>query len=121
MPDSRTMVKEKVLGDKKVDLPVRFEDISMLQGVSVNDALGGILGKIRDERKVVTQYRDFKEKTAGIIFGFYINHSVRQQNVLNDRLMDVFEELEKVTAQTNELAQKILEAKEELEALTGER
>lgn len=108
---AREMIKES-LGDTSslkgsISLPLEFEKISMLAGISADEALDGVIGKIKEEHKVIPQYRSFKEKLGGGLFGFYINHSVDQQNNFNENMAAVCEEFDRLSKEKAELMKKI--------------
>ena len=105
----------------KVAIPLEFEKISMLAGVSVDDALDGTMSKLREKHEVIPQYRDIKEKTGGMMYGFYINPAVKHQNQIDQALFEVFEEFEKLVEEKNQLLDQINKAKTKLERLEKER
>lgn len=68
-------------------------------------------------KEVVPQYAGFKAKFAGILFGFFINHSVRQQNQLNARYAVVAAEFRKIAEERASLGAQLMCATAKLEAL----
>lgn len=108
---AREMIKDAV-GDTSslkgsVSLPLEFEKISMLAGISADEALSGVIGKIKEEHRVIPQYRTVKEKLGGGLFGFYINHSVDQQNNFNENMAAVCEEFDRLSREKAELLKRI--------------
>ena len=100
-----------------VDVPAKFDDVSIFSNMQLSDYIVKRVELIREGQEVVPQYTNIKEKFAGMLFGFYINHSVRQQNELNKRYADVCEEFKRLSDERVELNLKIIEASNKLEAL----
>ncbi len=94
MSTAREMLSDILLssGAANVDVPVSFDDISVCGASSADGYLESLEHEFSDRAKVIPQYRDLKEKLGGALFGFYINHSVEQQNEINARFLDVLRE-----------------------------
>ncbi len=75
-----------------VKLPVRFEDISVLMGLSMEDEISRTLALIEKDKKVVPQYTSLAKKLGGMFYGFYYNPCVYAQNDINDKLLTVLKE-----------------------------
>ncbi|MCR5592320.1 MAG: hypothetical protein K6F79_01045 [Saccharofermentans sp.] len=75
-----------------VELPVNFEDISVLMGISMEDSVSRTLDFIEKNKKVVPQYHSIPEKIGGMFYGFYYNPCTYAQNDINDKLLSVFKE-----------------------------
>ena len=76
---------------------------------------------VRVHQEVVPQYYDFKSKTAGMLFGFFINHSVRQQNELNKRYATVCEVFGELAEERFALSEQIRDAYSRLKKLEEEK
>ena len=84
---------------KPVALPVNFEDISVLMGISMEDSVSRMISYIEENKKVVPQYHSLLEKIGGMFYGFYYNPCVYAQNDINDKILIVlkqFREQEKI-------------------------
>ena len=75
-----------------VELPVSFEEISVIMGVSMEDSVSGALAYARENKKVVPQYHSIKEKIGGMLYGFFYNPCVYAQNDFNEKLLMAYEE-----------------------------
>ncbi len=75
-----------------VTLPVNFEDISVLMGLSMEDSVSRTLDLIEKDKKVVPQYTSLAKKLGGMFYGFYYNPCVYAQNDINDKLLTVLKE-----------------------------
>lgn len=100
-----------------VTLPAKFDNVSIFSNMQLSDYIVKRIELIREGQEVVPEYTDIKEKFAGMLFGFYINHSVRQQNELNKRYADVCEEFKRISDERTELNRQIIEASKKLQAL----
>lgn len=122
---AREMIEQKAtdLGSVRgsVSLPVDFEQISMLAGISADEALSGVISKIREDHRIVSQYRSVGEKIGGGLFGFYINHSVDQQNDVNENLATVFSEFDELSKEKAELLGRINDLSVRIMKLEKER
>ena len=83
-----------VASDKKapVELPVNFEEISVLMGISMEDSVSRMISFIEENKKVVPQYHSLLEKIGGMFYGFYYNPCVYAQNNLNDKILTVMKQ-----------------------------
>lgn len=99
--------------ETKVDIPFTFDDISVCGASSADGYLESLEREFADKATVIPQYRDLKEKLGGALFGFYINHSVNQQNEINVRFLDVLREFKTNNEEIVRLSERI----KELEAL----
>lgn len=75
-----------------VKLPVDFNDISVLMGLSMEDSVTRELAYIEENKKVVPQYTSLAKKLGGMFYGFYYNPCVYAQNDINDKLLTVLKE-----------------------------
>lgn len=75
-----------------VKLPVNFEDISVLMGISMEDQVSRMISFIEENKKVVPQYHSIPEKLGGMFYGFYYNPCVYAQNDINDKMLTVLKE-----------------------------
>lgn len=75
-----------------VKLPVNFEDISVLMGISMEDQVSRMISFIEENKKVVPQYHSIPEKLGGMFYGFYYNPCVYAQNDINDKLLTVLKQ-----------------------------
>lgn len=100
-----------------VNIPAEFDNVSIFSNMQLSDYILKRIELIREGQEVVPEYTDIKEKFAGMLFGFYINHSVRQQNELNKRYADVCEEFKRISEERSELNKKIIEAANRLREL----
>ena len=85
---SRKSEAERI--DSDIELPVNFEDISVLMGISMEDEVARTISLIEENRKVVPQYTSISKKLGGMFYGFYYNPCVYAQNDINDKLLTVF-------------------------------
>ena len=122
---SREILKGLVpdLASKKgtVTLPAKFDNVSIFSNMQLSDYIVKRIELIREGQEVVPEYTDFKEKFAGMLFGFYINHSVRQQNELNKRYADICEEFKRISDERTELNRQIIEASKKLKELEDKK
>lgn len=111
MPTAREMMAEALTGKnfEAVDFPISFFEVNMMASGSNETYIRDLLKDIHEHETVVPQYVTLKEKVAGAIFGFYINHSVYQQNDFNRNLNRVFDEVENNRREIAELRGRILE------------
>ena len=98
---AREMFDGIVASDKRepVALPVNFEDISVLMGISMEDSVSRMISYIEENKKVVPQYHSLLEKIGGMFYGFYYIPCVYAQNDINDKILIVlkqFREQEKI-------------------------
>lgn len=118
---SREMIKGLMpqLSEVKgsVNIPAEFDNVSIFSNMQLSDYILKRIEFIREGQEVVPEYTDIKEKFAGMLFGFYINHSVRQQNELNKRYADVCEEFKRISEERSELNKKIIEVANRLREL----
>ena len=101
---------------ENIDFPVSFEDISVCGASSADGYLDSLVKEFTERAVVIPQYRNIKEKIGGALFGFYINHSVNQQNEINARFLEVFQEFKVNNDEILRLSERI----KELEAQIGE-
>ena len=76
----------------EVTLPVNFDDISVLMGLSMEDSITRELQYIEENKKVVPQYTSLAKKLGGMFYGFYHNPCVYAQNDINDKMLTVLKE-----------------------------
>ena len=122
MPTAREMLAEAA--DKAtighVDFPVTFFEVNMMTAGSNEEYIRDLLKNIHEHGTIVPQYVTLREKIAGLIFGFYINYSVYQQNDLHTNFNRVFDELENNRREIAELRDRIIELHRE-QSGAGER
>ena len=110
MPTAREMLAEAAskadIGH--VDFPVTFFEVAMKNAGANEDYIKGLLKDIHEHGTIVPQYVTIREKIAGLIFGFYINHSVYQQNDLHVNFNRVFDEIENNRKEIAELRDRIV-------------
>ena len=110
MPTAREMLAEAA--DKAtighVDFPVTFFEINMMTAGSNEEYIRDLLKNIHEHGTIVPQYVTLREKIAGMIFGFYINHSVYQQNDLHVNFNRVFDEIENNRREIAQLRDRIV-------------
>lgn len=111
MPTAREMLAEAAKGATigHVDFPVTFFEVNMMTAGSNEDHIRELLKDIHEHGTIVPQYVTLREKLAGMIFGFYINHSVYQQNDLHVNFNRVFDEIENNRREIAELRDRIVE------------
>lgn len=125
MNNATEMIKANIPSEDElrgsVKIGVDFEKISLLAGSSADEELERVLGRIREDHTVVPQYRGFKEKLGGMMYGFYINPAVAKQNALNESLAVVCDEYAKLRQERNELVERLNSLQAEILKLSGER
>ena len=89
---ARELFASKPSRKGEVELPVKFEDISVLMGLSMEDEISRTLDLIEKDKKVVPQYTSLAKKLGGMFYGFYYNPCVYAQNDINDKLLTVLKE-----------------------------
>ena len=122
MPTAREMLAEKAAKSTigHVDFPVTFFAVNMMTAGSNEEYISDLLKNIHEHGTIVPQYVTLREKIAGMIFGFYINHSVYQQNDLHVNFNRVFDEIENNRREIAELRDRIVELHKERNG-AGER
>ena len=109
--DARELLKTKIPDDGevtgKVKIPVEFDRIYMLAGQSADEALEGVITRLGSEHTVTPQYRTIREKIGGMLYGFYINHSVEQQNRINESIYTVCDEFNRLSEEKKTLMEEI--------------
>ncbi len=122
MPTAREMLAEKAAKATigHVDFPVTFFEVNMMTAGSNEEYIRNVLKDIHEHGTIVPQYVTLREKIAGMIFGFYINHSVYQQNDLHVNFNRVFDEIENNRREIAELRDRIVELHRERNG-AGER
>ena len=103
-----------------VDFPVTFFEVNMMTAGSNEEYIRDVLKNIHEHGTIVPQYVTLREKIAGMIFGFYINHSVYQQNDLHVNFNRVFDEIENNRREIAELRDRIVKLHRE-QSGAGER
>ena len=106
---------------ENVDFPVSFEDISVCGASSADGYLDSLIKEFTERATVIPQYRNIKEKIGGALFGFYINHSVNQQNEINARFLEVLQEFKVNNDEILRLSERIKELEAQLEENGGIR
>lgn len=121
MASAREMLSDILSSEdvSSVDIPVSFDDISVWGASSSDGYLDALEKEFAGRATVIPQYRDVKEKLGGALFGFYINHSVRQQNELNNKFLEVFREFKSNNEEIMRLAEKIKELEAQLDGNGG--
>jgi hypothetical protein len=89
---AREMFAAKPSVEGSVELPVKFEDVSVLMGLSMEDEVSRTIALIEENKKVVPQYTSIAKKLGGFFYGFYYNPCVYAQNDINDKLLTVLKE-----------------------------
>ncbi|MBR5387448.1 MAG: hypothetical protein IK142_07705 [Clostridiales bacterium] len=89
---AREMFAAKPSVEGNVELPVKFEDVSVLMGLSMEDEVSRTIALIEENKKVVPQYTSIAKKLGGFFYGFYYNPCVYAQNDINDKLLTVLKE-----------------------------
>ena len=92
---ARELFASEASADKRegtVRLPVDFNDISVLMGLSMEDSVTRELAFIEENKKVVPQYTSLAKKLGGMFYGFYYNPCVYAQNDINDKMLTVLKE-----------------------------
>ena len=89
---ARQMFATKPSFEGSVELPVKFEDVSVLMGLSMEDEVSRTIALIEENKKVVPQYTSIAKKLGGFFYGFYYNPCVYAQNDINDKLLTVLKE-----------------------------
>lgn len=113
------------LNDKlsKVIMDFYMENYDIMSDMPVSSLskhLKESVANVKDSQEVVPQYTGFKTKFSGMLFGFYINHIVRQQNQLNSRYAVVCEEFQKLAEERIALSSQITAAYSRLYELEKE-
>ena len=93
---ARELFASKASADKRegtVTLPVDFNDISVLMGLSMEDSVTREIAFIEENKKVVPQYTSLAKKLGGMFYGFYYNPCVYAQNDINDKMLTVLKEV----------------------------
>ncbi|SEV95973.1 hypothetical protein SAMN05216413_0813 [Ruminococcaceae bacterium KH2T8] len=118
MASAREILSDILSSEKtsSVDIPVSFDDISVWGASSSDGYLDALEKEFSERATVIPQYRNIKEKIGGALFGFYINHSVNQQNAINARFLEVLQEFRS----NNEEILRLTERIKELEMQLGE-
>ena len=115
----------KSLNDKLIKVMMDFymenyDLMSKMEVSGLSQHLKDSVTLVKHHQEVVPQYSGFKAKFAGMLFGFYINHSVRQQNELNRRYAVVSEEFQKLAEERIALNNQIMTAYAKLHELEKE-
>ncbi len=125
MTDAVKIIKENIPSEDElkgnVKIGVDFDRISLLAGSTADEELERVLGRIRDDHEVIPQYRGFKEKLGGMMYGFYINPAVKKQNELNEKLAIVCDEYDKLRAERNSLVDRVNALQAEILKLSQEQ
>ena len=88
----RELFASKPSREGEVELPVRFDDVSVLMGLSMEDSVSREIAYIEENKKVVPQYTSIAKKLGGMFYGFYYNPCVYAQNDINDKILTVLKE-----------------------------
>ena len=83
----------------EVTLPVNFDDISVLMGLSMEDSIT-------------------REQLGGMFYGFYYNPCVYAQNDINDKLLTVLKEFREQEKIKQDLFSRINVLQDRLDELT---
>jgi len=102
----------------EVTLPVNFDDISVLMGLSMEDSITRELQYIEENKKVVPQYTSLAKKLGGMFYGFYYNPCVYAQNDINDKLLTVLKEFREQEKIKQDLFSRINVLQDRLDELT---
>ncbi len=89
---ARELFASKPSRKGSVELPVNFEDVSVLMGLSMEDSVTREISYIEENKKVVPQYTSLAKKLGGMFYGFYYNPCVYAQNDINDKILTVLKE-----------------------------
>jgi len=117
---AREYLTDKLKGQdiEEITLPVNFEDISVVVGVSMEDQVSGAVSYIRENKKVIPQYTSLLKKIGGMFYGFYYNPCVYEQNDLNNAYLTVCEEFSKQEKIKKELFVRINDLQSRIDELS---
>ena len=119
--NARELFASKVKADGlegTVKLPVDFNDISVLMGLSMEDSVTRELAYIEENKKVVPQYTSLAKKLGGMFYGFYYNPCVYAQNDINDKLLTVLKEFREQEKKKQDLFARINILQDRLDELS---
>ena len=119
--NARELFASKVKADGlegTVKLPVDFNDISVLMGLSMEDSVTRELAYIEENKKVVPQYTSLAKKLGGMFYGFYYNPCVYAQNDINDKMLTVLKEFREQEKIKQDLFARINVLQDRLDELT---